>query len=216
MKLLSFSALLLLSVIGCKQSSDTSTNGGGSPVVWTAPSVGTIYILKNLTSPLFDTFEIVKTGLTGDNQTNVIEATWPPNEINYGSYYCFDEDGNYSFSPELNSLWHTIPTEGTNPVRVPYAQTMDTTYPNGGWVHYSDSIYFFGTETVSVPAGNFVTLHDREVNIQDEFYPSNPSQTLLDTSFTDTWWAPSISYWIKQTINENDSNTRVLQQYLPH
>ena len=194
---------------------NTLNSGVESAGAWIVPSVGTSYVYSDsVESPNgsvdgsslegFDTATVLRTGQFFGGKSNVIEL-FDQNEGGL-QFYNYESNGDISEDDSNTTdsagrivktlAWDTYPTGRKQTIVVnPAVDTIE----DGERFISSDVREFIGTENITTPAGNFITLHIRETSINDGVAPNNSSGTFTDTSSYDVWFAPSIGYFVKVT-----------------
>ncbi len=210
-----FSALLIAVLVGlCSQSSETLLNGRVETVGnWNIPKVGTQYVYQfrpnDSAVPIFDTFTIIKTGQHICGKTNVVVCAVAYRGRVDTAVYNIESNGDFSLGiasehavdsrghilPQIIYIWKTFPIcSRKTVVALPPRDSSDAA---GDHFISSDQCTFVGAETLTLPAGEFSTLHARETEMDVETYVVDSQYTYTDTAFTDIWFVPTIGHYVK-------------------
>ena len=195
--------------------------------MWTIPGVGTTYVYQ-LTAPgdtavENDTIVVTANGQHVGGKSNVIRiATFVAGQAQQGGFYAIESNGDISLGDYLTSFpdsitWATYPT-GSHKTKT----TSVDSFSFSEHIVRSDVLSFIGNERTSTAAGNYSTIHIREVNLQVTADTSS-FDPFVDSSSTtqDYWFAPSIGLFAKeteaQTFNgQNDPSVEFdLIKYVP-
>jgi hypothetical protein len=121
--------------------------------------------------------------------------------------------------PTIIYIWKTFPIYSRKTVvALPPRDSSDAA---GNHLSTSDQCTFVGTETLTLPAGEFTTLHARETEIDVETSVTDSLSTYTDTAFVDICFAPTIGLYVKWIQTEVESGKTVhesnieLIKYIP-
>ncbi len=199
-------------LVSCKQTSETTLNGS-SIGMWAIPNTGTTYVFENTPSTGFDTDVIVKTGQSLGGKTNVLTYSDHSSDGEIANhYYSIDPNGDFSIGSNegaVDSLgnpvftWQTYPTGSRQPINV--EPPFDTIEGDEIEVR-TDIISYVDTETLTVAAGTYSTMHIQQVFIDADSIPNDPGDSFSEIESYDLWFAPAIGNYIKtsEVLTENN------------
>jgi hypothetical protein len=209
MKRLKILVLLLFFCLlaSCNQGSSTTDNGGGSSGSWTIPGVGTEYIYTinvpdSAGNSIADTLEyaVTSTGQEVAGKSNAIRMALLQNgqvQPGQGGAYVIESNGDFSADDSIapgDIIWKTYPTGSQKTISDPPVDSFSF----GTQIITTDVRSFIGSENISTVAGNFSTLHVREVITTIEIDTTEGfSDTSVDTG--NHWLAPSTGFFVKAT-----------------
>jgi hypothetical protein len=186
----------------------TSVNdSSGNSVFWTIPEIGTeeIYqaVVPDSVVTVYNTLIILATKEHIGEKTNVISYSEGPSAQDSG-FYNIEPNGDISIgdsmlnsSGEYSFRWTTFPTGSRQPISDPVIDTTE----HGADVFQSDVRTFVDTETITTLAGVFSTLHVREITINIISEPDSDITYENYSDITDTWFAPSIGWKVREIDN---------------
>ncbi len=203
--------LITIFLVSCHQSTETSLNGGGSTNGWVVPGVGTefIYTVTITTDSIVpDTLEyaVTSTGQQVAGKSNAIRMSlFEDGQIQQGQggAYVIESNGDFSVDDSIapgDITWKTYPTGSQNTITDPPTDSSSF----GEQIITTDVRSFIGSENLTTAAGNFSTLHVREVITTIEIDTTEGFRdSTVDTG--DHWFAPSLGFFVKATESETET-----------
>jgi hypothetical protein len=181
--------------------------------MWTIPGVGTVYTYAvnepdSIGLPASDTFQftVTSTGQQFAGKSNVVRLiTTVAGQQSSSGDYAIESNGNISLDDSIapgDITWTTYPTGSKETITDP---TVDST-EFGELTITTDVHSFIASESLTTAAGNFSTLHVREVTKTIDIDTADFTDNDTSIQTEDDWYAPSIGFLVKETDAETDNS----------